>query len=110
MQYLLLIYQKENEWESLTDDQRQNVYRDYRSLREDLVKKGNWIGGNQLQPVSTASTVRVSDNKPLITDGPFAETKEQLAGYFLIEDRKSTRLNSSHPSISYAVFCLKKKS
>ena len=85
MQYLLLIYHKENEWESLTEDQRQNVYGDYRSLREDLVKKGNWIGGNQLQPVSTASTVRVTDKKPLITDGPFAETKEQLAGYFLIE-------------------------
>ena len=85
MQYLLLIYQKENEWESLTDGQRQNVYSEYGSLREDLVKKGNWIGGNQLQPVSTASTVRVKDKKPLITDGPFAETKEQLGGYFLIE-------------------------
>jgi len=85
MQYLLLIYHKENEWENLTEQQRQNLYGEYRSLREDLVKKGNWIGGNQLQPVSTASTVRVKDKKSLITDGPFAETKEQLAGYFLVE-------------------------
>ena len=85
MQYLLLIYHKENEWENLTEEQRQVLYGEYLSLREDLVKNGNWIGGNQLQPVSTASTVRVSDKKPLITDGPFAETKEQLAGYFLIE-------------------------
>ena len=85
MQYLLLIYHKENEWENLTEEQRQNLYGEYRSLREDLVKKGNWIGANKLQPASTASTVRVKDKKPLITDGPFAETKEQLAGYFLIE-------------------------
>jgi len=85
MQYLLLIYHKENEWESLTEDDRQRLYGEYRKVREDLIKKGNWIGGNQLQSVSTASTVRLKDKKTLITDGPFAETKEQLAGYFLVE-------------------------
>jgi hypothetical protein len=85
MQYLLLIYHKENEWEGLTEDERQKVYGEYRGLREELIQKGNWIGGNQLQPVSTASTVRLKDKKALITDGPFAETKEQLAGYFLVE-------------------------
>lgn len=85
MQYLLLIYHKESEWESLTEDDRQKVYATFRGLREELIKKANWIGGNQLQPVSTASTVRLKDKKTLITDGPFAETKEQLAGYFLIE-------------------------
>src|SRR5690242_12892665 len=85
MQYLLLIYHKESEWETLTEAERQQLYGGYRSLREELMNKGNWIGGNQLQPVATASTVRIRDKKPLITDGPFAETKEQLAGYFLIE-------------------------
>ena len=85
MQYLLLIYHKENEWESLTEGDRQKVYGEYRKVREDLINKGNWVGGNQLQSVSTASTVRLKDKKTLITDGPFAETKEQLAGYFLVE-------------------------
>jgi hypothetical protein len=85
MQYLLLIYHKESESETLTEGEQQQLYGGYRSLREELMNKGNWIGGNQLQPVSTASTVRIRDKKALITDGPFAETKEQLAGYFLIE-------------------------
>jgi hypothetical protein len=85
MQYLLLIYHKESEWETLTEAERQQLYGGYRSLREELMNTGHWIGGNQLQPVSTASTVRIRDKKPLISDGPFAETKEQLAGYFLIE-------------------------
>ena len=85
MQYLLLIYHVENEWEALTEDERQRVYGQYRSLREDLSKSGNWIGGNQLQPIATASTLRLKDKKPLITDGPFAETKEQLGGYFLVD-------------------------
>lgn len=85
MQYLLLIYHVESEWEGLTEDEHQRLYGQYRGLREELIKSGNWIGGNQLQPISTASTVRLKDKKPLITDGPFAETKEQLAGYFLIE-------------------------
>ena len=103
MQYLLLIYHKENEWENFTEEQRQNVYGDYGRLREDLVKKGNWIGGNQLQPVSTASTVRVKDKNPLITDGPFAETKEQLAGYFLVEARdldEALKIASRIPSVA----------
>src|SRR5262249_20531213 len=77
-------YHKESEWEQLTEDDRQKIYGEFRVLREDLVNKGNWIGANQLQPVTTASTVRIKDNKTLITDGPFAETKEQLAGYFLV--------------------------
>ena len=85
MQYLLLIYHEESMWDSLTEDDRQKVYGQFRALREELINSGKWIGGNQLQPVSTASTVRVKDKKRLITDGPFAETKEQLAGYFLIE-------------------------
>jgi len=103
MQYLLLIYHKENEWENFTEERRQNVYGEYGRLREDLVKKGNWIGGNQLQPVSTASTVRVKDKNPLITDGPFAETKEQLAGYFLVEARdldEALKIASRIPSVA----------
>jgi len=87
MQYLLLIYHKESEWEALSETERQRVYGDYGGLRDELKRTGNWVGGNQLQPVTTASTVRLKDKKQLITDGPFAETKEQLAGYFLVEAR-----------------------
>ena len=103
MQYLLLIYHHENEWESLSENERQKVYGEYRSVREDLVKKGNWIGGNQLQPVSTASTVRLKDQKTLITDGPFAETKEQLAGFFLVEANdldEALKIASRIPSVA----------
>lgn len=85
MQYLLLIYGKESEWEKLTENERQRVYGEYGKLIGELQKSGHWIGGHELQPISTASSVRVQNRKPVITDGPFAETKEQLAGYFLVE-------------------------
>src|SRR5438045_2180016 len=85
MQYLLLIYYIEADWEKMSEAERQKVYGEYGKLREELRATSEWLGGNQLQPVSTASTVRMKNSKPLITDGPFAETKEQLAGYFLVE-------------------------
>ena len=85
MQYLLLIYHGEEQWEMLTEPERQAIYGDYRALRTDLEKAGKFIGGNQLQPTSTATVIRVRDGKKSVTDGPFAETKEQLGGYFLVE-------------------------
>jgi hypothetical protein len=87
MQYLLLIYHEEGPWEALSETERQTIYAGYRALREDLQTAGKYIGGNQLQPVSTATTVRVRNGKASVTDGPFAETKEQLGGYFLVEAR-----------------------
>jgi hypothetical protein len=85
MQYLLLIYHEEGPWEALSEAERQTIYAGYRALREDLQKANKYIGGNQLQPIATATTVRVRNGKSSVTDGPFAETKEQLAGYFLVE-------------------------
>ena len=85
MQYLLLIYHEEGPWEALSEAERQTIYAGYRALREDLQKAGKYIGGNQLQPISTATTVRVRNDKTAVIDGPFAETKEQLGGYFLVE-------------------------
>ena len=85
MQYLLLIYGKESEREKLTETEQQRVYGEYGKLIEDLQKSGHWVGGHELQPIATASSVRVQNRKPVITDGPFAETKEQLGGYFLVE-------------------------
>jgi len=103
MEYLLLIYHTESQFESQTEAERQKMYSGYRELREDLVQKGKFKGGNQLQNTSNATTVRVRNGKQSVTDGPFAETKEQLGGYFLvdakdIEEAKAiaARIPSSH--------------
>ena len=85
MKYMLLIYHDERAWDSITEAERQQVYGEYRKLRADLESRGQFINGSELQPVTTATAVRVRDGKELVTDGPFAETHEQLGGYFLIE-------------------------
>jgi hypothetical protein len=85
MKYMLLIYQNEPAWNALSETERQQIYLEYRKLREDLLSKGQFVTGSQLQPIATATSVRVRDGKELVTDGPFAETHEQLGGYFLIE-------------------------
>lgn len=85
MQYLLLIYLEETQWLALSEPEKQTVYKGYRDLIEDLTKAGNFKGGHELQPIATASTVRLRNGKKTVTDGPFAETKEQLGGYFLVE-------------------------
>ncbi|HKV91232.1 MAG TPA: YciI family protein [Candidatus Angelobacter sp.] len=85
MQYLLLIYLEESRWERLDDPEQQKIYQQYRDLIADLQQQGKFLGGHELEPTSTATTVRVRGGKQSITDGPFAETKEQLGGYFLVE-------------------------
>lgn len=85
MKYMLLIYHDERLFMTMTEDERQSLYLDYRKLRDELTSSGKFITGSQLQPASTASSIRVRNGKSLATDGPFAETKEQLGGYFLIE-------------------------
>ena len=87
MQYLLLIYGAEKLWDKYTEPERQTIYKEYRELIQELQKDGKFIGGNELQPISMATTVRVREGKKSVTDGPFAETKEQLGGYFLVEAR-----------------------
>ena len=82
MKYLLLIYQGEN---AMTDAERQDCFRESTQLAHDLHKAGHYLGANPLHPVSTATSVRIRDGKRLVTDGPFAETREHLGGYFLIE-------------------------
>jgi hypothetical protein len=85
MKYMLLIYHDEQSWNAVPEADRQQIYLEYRNLRAQLEKSGQFVTGSQLQPVTTATTVRVRDGKELVTDGPFAETHEQLGGYFLIE-------------------------
>jgi hypothetical protein len=79
MKYMLLIYHEEQSWNSQTETERQDIYREYRELIQSLQSDGKYQVGDQLQPTSTARTVRVRDGKHLVTDGPFAETREQLA-------------------------------
>jgi hypothetical protein len=85
MKYMLLVYHDEQSWSTIGESERQQIYADYRKLREELQNSGRFVTGSQLQPISTATSVRVRDGKELITDGPFAETHEQLGGYFLVE-------------------------
>jgi hypothetical protein len=81
MQYLLLIYQNEKEPALNTEA----LFKSYNEYTAAIIKSGNMKAGDALQPVTTATTVRVRDGKTLTTDGPFAETKEQLGGYYLVE-------------------------
>lgn len=85
MKYMLLIYHAEKAWETLTEQQRQDIYSEYRRFSEEIVASGNYISGSELHPVATATSVRIRDGRQLATDGPFAETKEQLGGYYLVE-------------------------
>jgi len=85
MKYMLLIYHDEQAFWGLSEEERQQIYVQYRKFREEIIATGNYVDGSQLLPVKTANTVRVREGRQLSTDGPFAETKEQLGGYFLIE-------------------------
>lgn len=82
MKYMLLIYADENAW---TPEEREHCYVESAALTQELHARGQYVSANPLHPVASATSVRVRDGKPLVTDGPFAETREQLGGYFLIE-------------------------
>ncbi|MEO5767303.1 MAG: YciI family protein [Polyangia bacterium] len=85
MQYVLLIYGNEETWNQLSEAEKGKVSVEMGRFAQELGQSGKLRGGNPLQPVATATTVRMKNGKSLITDGPFAETKEQLGGYMLIE-------------------------
>ena len=85
MKYMLLIYLAEQGWGKLTEDERQSIYAEYGKFTQEIIASGHYVDGSELHPVSTATSVRVRDGKQLTTDGPFAETKEQLGGYYLIK-------------------------
>ena len=84
MKYLLLIY-FDDSWEKRPLAERQQIYAGQRDLAEELTARGQYLGGNPLHPTSSATSVRVREGKRLLTDGPFAETREQLGGYMLID-------------------------
>ena len=85
MQYLLMIYRSEAELGSMSAADRKNMTAEYGVFTQSIIQSGHFKAGDGLQPTSTATTVRVRDGKTLTTDGPFAETREQLGGYYLVE-------------------------
>ncbi|HEV8672553.1 MAG TPA: YciI family protein [Methylomirabilota bacterium] len=85
MEYLLLIYHSEAEVGKLSEAEKGKLHQEYGTFTQSLVQSGHFKAGHGLQPTATATTVRVRNGKRLTTDGPFAETKEQLGGYYLIE-------------------------
>jgi hypothetical protein len=85
MQYLLLIYQSEAEAAKVGSAGQTQMTAEFRTFTQSIIQSGQFKAGDALQPTATATTVRVRDGKTLPTDGPFAETREQLAGYYLID-------------------------
>jgi len=85
MQYLLTLYSDESAWPKMTEEQKKQGYAAYMAYSEALKQAGALKGSNRLQPTSTATTVRTVDGKSQVLDGPYAESKEQLGGYYLIE-------------------------
>ena len=85
MQYLLLIYNDETQAPAPGTPETGALMKEYGDFTRSIIESGNYKGGNALQPVATATSVRMRDGKTLLTDGPFAETAEQLGGFYLIE-------------------------
>ena len=94
MKYALLIYADEKAWASVPHDEQHAIYEEYDKFANELVERGVMRGGDELADSPAATTVRVRDGEQLVTDGPFAETKEQLGGYYIVEvgdlDRRSS--------------------
>jgi len=85
MQYMLLIYDDEKKFGKLPEAEQGRIMQEFRDFTQAIVKSGHYRAGDQLQSVGTATCVRWKDGKALTTDGPYAEAKEQLGGYYLVE-------------------------
>ena len=104
MQYMLLIYNEPSGWESMPAEQQQQVYEAYGTFTEELSSSGKLVSGDALQPITTATSIRVRDGETLTTDGPFAETKEVLGGYYTIEAAnydEAVKLALGHPHLEH---------
>src|SRR6266576_7332584 len=82
MKYMLLVYMDE---QAMTDEEREHCYVESAQLTQELNAKGQYLGAGPLHSISTATSVRIREGKLLVTDGPFAETREQLGGYYVVE-------------------------
>jgi hypothetical protein len=97
MKYLLLVYDDPAQWTDVTEEQMQGLYVEYGAVAQNPAT----LGSAQLKPVDTAKTVRIKGGETLVTDGPFAETKEQLGGYYLVEADSiddATKIGAQIPS------------
>lgn len=87
MEYMLLIYSSEADGKKMSAAEGHQIFQEYMTFTQDLTKAGKNKGGAPLEQTTTATTVRVRNGKTVVTDGPFAETKEQLGGYYLVESK-----------------------
>jgi hypothetical protein len=85
LKYLLLIYASEEGWAAIPHDEQHAIYQEYEKVAREFEERGVMRGGDQLADTPAATTVRIRDGQQLVTDGPFAETKEQLGGYFIVD-------------------------
>jgi hypothetical protein len=103
MKYMLLIYNEEKAWAKFSEAQRQQFMGEFMQFTQQIKSSGQWLSSSQLQPTTSATSVRVRDGKRLVTDGPFAETREQLGGYYLIEAKnldEAIAIAARIPSVS----------
>ena len=104
MQYMCLIYSDESTWQNMPEDERNAVYGEYMTFTQSIRDSGNHVAGDALQSISTDTSVRVRNGEALVTDGPFAETKEQLGGYYLVEAKdvdEALKIAQRIPSARY---------
>ena len=87
MKYMLLIYDNEQVWAKMAASEQQKLYGEYMAFTENIKKSGHYVSGAPLQPIATATSVRIRSDRQLVTDGPFAETQEQLGGYYMVNAR-----------------------
>jgi hypothetical protein len=99
MHYMLLIYGEESMWAKLTPDQLSQEMGAYMAYTQELAKSGKLVAGDELQPVATAKTLSISGGKQSVVDGPFAETKETLGGYYLIN------VDTQEEALAWAAKC-----
>ncbi len=98
-QYMLLIYGEESMWANLTPDQLSAEMGAYMAYTQDLVKAGVMVAGDELHPVATAKTLSIAGGKQKVVDGPFAETKETLGGYYIVN------VESQEDALAWAAKC-----
>jgi hypothetical protein len=104
VKYILLIYQNPATWETFSEEERDRVMVEVGEIMEELTKSGEWVGGEGLADPSNTKTVRVRDGVPAVTDGPFVEAKEQLAGYCIVECEtpdRATEIAARWPDARY---------
>jgi len=104
VKYILLIYQNPATWETFSEEERNRVMVEVGEIMEELTRSGEWVGGEGLADPSNTKTVRVRDGVPAVTDGPFVESKEQLAGYCIVQcetPERATEIAARWPDARY---------